>query len=119
MNFLNTHNYDGNIDFNIPESIKLIPFEIKKRKIIEERENVKAKISDRAFDFFDQSLKELDSVNFDDKNNIFYIDVLYMCCVHFKEDDFMILFSDQFEDMSTGFCIQGRTTRLIQLLKAF
>lgn len=60
--------------------------------------------------------------NYDPKNNLHAEDLLYLCAEkildeNFKSrDDFIFIFMIQCEDMRTGMCPQGRTTRLFQTL---
>lgn len=57
--------------------------------------------------------------NFDSSNNIWADDLLVLCLPHLDNPDFREAMTEQLNDMRTGFCPQGRTHRLYQLVKAF
>lgn len=119
MNLLNVHEYDGKLTFIIPDEVKNMKFEDKINQINKFREPFNLKLTTTAFDYFNRSYEELKQNNFDDKNNVNYVDILYLCYKNIDNDDFIKMINEQFEDMQTGFCIQGRTIRLIQILQAF
>lgn len=57
--------------------------------------------------------------NHDPSNSLCADDLIVACWEHRMNEDFMRELEAQLEDMRTGFCPQGRTHRLFQLLAAF
>ena len=57
--------------------------------------------------------------NFDPANNLFACDLLYLLCEKILYDgceEHIKLLLTQLDEMATGLCPQGRTTRLFQIL---
>ena len=62
------------------------------------------------------------SANYDPSNGLYVDDLLYEIYLLSKDpenEDLFDLLASQLEDMRTGFCPQGRTTRLFQVVDAF
>ena len=57
--------------------------------------------------------------NLDTTNGISADDVLCLALPHVTNADFLNCLEEQLLGMSTGFCAQGRTTRLWQVVLAF
>jgi hypothetical protein len=57
--------------------------------------------------------------SYDPTNDISVGDLLFLCKNYIDNQDFMNEFEIQLTDMQTGFCPQGRTHRLFQLLLTF
>jgi len=60
--------------------------------------------------------------NHDTINHLFVDDLLYLCyekIVIEINNDFIEEFRTQLRDLPSGFCVQGRTIRLLQILLAF
>jgi len=60
--------------------------------------------------------------NHDLLNNLFVDDLLYLCyekIVLELNSEFVEEFKIQLKDLPDGFCVQGRTIRLLQILLAF
>lgn len=63
--------------------------------------------------------------NYDPTNNLFAIDLLWLCadlCFSTTKevsDEVSMLINIQLDEMSSGMCPQGRTTRLMQVVSSF
>jgi hypothetical protein len=57
--------------------------------------------------------------NLDKTNELIADDLICLCWFHRNNIDFIECLETQLNDMSTGFCPQGRTHRLFQILIAF
>jgi hypothetical protein len=63
--------------------------------------------------------------NYDPTNELFADDLLYICAwiyfhgTGFDHQDYELLLRLQFTEMMTGMCVQGRTTRLFQIVSAY
>lgn len=61
--------------------------------------------------------------NYDPTNDLYADDLLYLCyeLLHrsFDHNDLTALLNDQFNEMSSGMCPQGRTHRLISVVLAY
>lgn len=63
-------------------------------------------------------------LTYDNTNQLWVCDLLYICSKlvekYKKEDiDFLDLCAIQFDEMSSGMCVQGRTHRLFQIVSAY
>lgn len=66
----------------------------------------------------------VNSSAFDPTNQVKVDDLLYLCCLisenkNVNINDFLGILIIQLEDMATGFCPQGQTTRLLQIVLSF
>ena len=120
---VNTHNYDGRLDISLLPDLATIS-----ELTIEEKIKRGRDIRAIAVDVFDSiPLKYLDLIissigtasNVDHTNGLVADDLLCICWVYRENPNFMIELETQLNDMSTGFCPQGRTHRLFQVLVAF
>jgi hypothetical protein len=59
------------------------------------------------------------SSNFDSSNNMSADDLIALCWIYRYNPNFINELEIQLSDMSSGFCPQGRTHRLFQLILAF
>jgi hypothetical protein len=60
--------------------------------------------------------------NYDPTNDLYADDLLYLCYELLQRscaDDLIKLLNEQFEEMSSGMCPQGRTHRLISVVLAY
>ena len=126
-----THNYDNNISADIYN--KLFPLIIETKKVSGETklvlfDNLRSLIShDKlAIKYYDMMVQDYISQNrnnIDPINKVDAIDLLYIIstfCQNNQESvDIIDLFIEQLKDMQTGFCPQGRTIRLIQIINIF
>ena len=119
MNRIDIHIYDGNIEYKLSNQIIELDTSIKLSKILLDKDKLQSKLTLKALNYYNLMLNELNINNYDNKNNVMLIDLLYLCSNKIDNDDFINMLNEQLEDMETGFCIQGRTTRLVQLLSAF
>ena len=96
-------------------------FKIVKRAIVFNLVYIlKDKITSNAFAHLDVMIKDYGTdKNYDKTNNICGVDLLYLISYHLDNKDFIILLNEQLENMSSGFCQQGRTHRLFQLVLTF
>lgn len=110
---LNTHTYDHSIP-PLPISFTLLFSNTNKIIPIQ---NLRSHLSHPlSLHFFDQIvIDHYNPPNFDQTNNLSAYDLLYLIALHFENIDIPSL-SEQLQDMSTGFCPQGRTIRLYQII---
>lgn len=107
----NTHYYDEKIDItlipNTPKAtIDNLIFSQTRQKI----KNVK---------YYDLMLNN-DPANYDPINKLHALDLLYIVCeISLKNPEILELLEEQLNDMTTGFCPQGRTIRLYQIILPF
>lgn len=124
---LNVHTYDGVINLKSCSVTKYID-EMKNKSMKEKKSLAKEvlrhgeiyKFSKISIDYLNKIIKDIGTnKNFDPTNN-FSVDELICVCWIFRENkNFMKLLEEQLSDMKTGFCPQGRTHRIYQLLLAF
>jgi len=113
---MDLHSYDRITNFKVEDDILLLDKQIKKNKVIQYVHEIQPKISPQSNVFLMGIMNQLDA--YDQINQIYVLDLMYICS-DFTSDDFISEFDTQLFDMSTGFCEQGRTIRLIQLIRAF
>lgn len=124
-NSLNTHFFDGKIQYALDT---IIPY-IDAAKKVTATEKLSAFstlrmgiVDRRALHCFDIIVRDLDgfgrvraSGNYDSANNVYACDLLYACTL-IPTSEMVSLLESQLIDMNSGLCPQGRTTRLIQCL---
>jgi hypothetical protein len=123
---LETHFYDGKLferKVEISESLKKaesITLEDKKVYFLFLRNKIQNCIPDFNFTLFDALVN---SPAYDPSNQFRADNLLYLCyelsCIQEIEKDIIDLVCLQFQDMQTGFCSQGQTTRLFQIIIPF
>lgn len=127
----NTHFYDRNVSKNALRRIE--PVVRLSRNLIKEEKLVclndlrtKLEINnlrDNGIVYYDrmvQSYIKDDSKNYDPVNNLDPIDLLYVVfLISNDNEEILSILSEQLNDMKTGFCPQGRSIRLIQIIDAF
>lgn len=111
---MDLHTYDKKTNFEVPFDILNLEKKIKEKKVIDTFDNIKLNVESNKF--LKDMLLNLNS--FDSINQFYILDILYMCSFIITED-FLNELELQLLDMKTGFCEQGKTIRLIQLIKAF
>lgn len=125
--WLQTHSYDGKLGVftdvsPLKEEIKSasdVPREEKLKKFRDLVNELKDKINFGSLhclstiirDFELRGKDKTSNGNWDPANNLFADDLLWLCC---QNKDAVQLLEIQLEDMVTGMCPQGRTTRLLQ-----
>lgn len=132
---LNTHAYDGKLGQwiskiqgkldeagSISEIEKKRVFEVLHLRLKEYPEFDTA--AERCFKAVNGCTPLHGSGNYDNKNNLYADDLLYICAMLVLSDDNEVVTDAregmlgvlcmQFHDMATGLCPQGRTTRLLQ-----
>ena len=131
-----THTYDGKLQ----KSKQTIENNIQRASKISKKDKVQAFIKlrnnlikykeftpqiQRCFDVIYNTFSQkgrTKSANYDPTNDLYADDLLYLCYEKvFESDsnDFSKMLILQLEDMVSGLCAQGRTTRLLQVLLAF
>ena len=123
MYLLDTHNYDGKLDISLLPDLTYIS-ELTIDDKIERARDIRAIAAEV---FGPIPLKYLDLIissigtasNIDPTNGLVADDLLCICWIYRENPDFMIELETQLQDMRTGFCPQGRTHRLFQVLMAF
>lgn len=116
---LETHFYDGKINKVLPIENNLTVIEKREKGIILYN-NVKNIINPIALHFLKIMIHDMGHANnYDATNKIYADDLICLCCQHMHNDDFIKELEIQLLDMKNGFCSQGRTHRLYQLLIAF
>ena len=121
MEALQLHHYDGKLKYDLPvveyiiddlnnalfEIVKKVP--INKVNIIH---NLNTIVSD-----FSRFGRNINSPNYDPSNNYYACELLLLSSYILKRDEELYpLFFEQIDDMSTGMCPPGRTTRLLQFI---
>ena len=113
---LNTHFYDGKITNELPI-----------QKLMKEKQEYGQDLLDSCKHIDKKAIKYLKTIvkdigtpkNIDSTNKLNADDLLCLCWMHRNNKDFIDELEIQLLDMATGFCPQGRTHRLYQLLLAF
>jgi hypothetical protein len=133
--YLNVHSFDGHLDKvmkcmnpKIKRASK-INYHIKMNAFRNLRDITSHTFSETAMKYLDMIIetfsihkrtKSPTNGNYDSQNNLFACDMLYLLSEKYSESfyniDFLNLLNDILEEMRTGSCPQGRTTRLFQLL---
>lgn len=117
---LDTHHYDGKLNrrsLKGLEEIKLLPLDEK----IKRAEELICRLKDStAINFMKRIAADFDKKsNFDKTNGLIADDLVCLCWNYCNNENFIEILELQLKDMSTGFCSQGRTHRLFQILLAF
>ena len=123
-----THYYDNKLGETVAslkreiEEARSISDDIKKIEFEKLRTLLTPKISPLGLAFFDALVTG--PPTYDPINQLWSTDMLYLCCKFSKNKDVNLgdlleCISSQFEDMSTGFCPQGQTIRLLQIVTSF
>ena len=117
---LNTHHYDGKLiitDFIADiERVKKIDKVTKLTKFNKLADLALTIFQKRNLSVIIRDYKNNSRANYDSSNNLDAADLLYLCCEKMDDDDFRDIFILQLDDMTSGMCPQGRTTRLFQVL---
>ncbi|HMP28029.1 MAG TPA: hypothetical protein PKD85_00430 [Saprospiraceae bacterium] len=123
----NTHDYDNQLGNTKKVLAKLlaeaanVPQNIKMENILKLKEAFVPVSTPQGLNFFNLLVQR---PAYDPINQLHPIDLLYICSVIFMRDtvdkkDFLCNLNIQFEDMATGFCAQGQTIRLLQIIYSF
>lgn len=122
MDPLNTHTYDSQLAINlIPGLTEMKEMNIEDKKI-RGQELLDAAPDMNAISklFLTQIIASMGSpANIDASNGLIADDLLSICWIYRENPKFILELDIQLQDMITGFCPQGRTHRLFQLLLAF
>ena len=122
-----THSYDKCLSNELMEKIKPMVLEssiiIKKDKL-RYFEELRRKIINNviALKYYDKMIYDYiedNNNNYDPINNLDTIDLLYIVYKFSIDNDIISLLIEQLKDMQTGFCPQGRTIRLIQIIQPY
>lgn len=123
-----THSYDNCLSRDLLEKVntlidrfseisreeKLNAFVYLRREII--HDITALKFYDQMIDDFVQNTNN----NYDPVNNIDTIALLYIVyLIYIDNSNIIPLLVEQLKDMKTGFCPQGRTIRLVQLIQSY
>lgn len=117
----NTHYYDNNISLEILTKIGTFPKTNKVEKFNKLRYDIIKYGNLTALKYYDeivQSYVNNDGSNYDPINKIDCSDLMYIIAKKYNNDLLPDLI-EQLEDMKTGFCPQGRTIRLLQIIGSF
>lgn len=123
MEQIDTHYYDGKIDISLlPKLIDLDNVDF--RHIISYVKNnlhlFESKISDKAYQVLKIIVNDIGNTNnFNSFDLISVESLIYLCFEYIENSDFLVLLSEQLEQMLDGFCAQGRTHRIFQILLAY
>lgn len=118
---MNTHSYDGQLlasRLHGLDAIQKLDLETKREYglaliAIMERSPV-------AMHFLKQIVSDIGTAaNFDPTNHLVADDLIGLCWLYRDNPDFVSMLEGQLIDMATGFCPQGRTHRLYQIILAF
>ena len=115
---LNTHFYDGKIMNELP-IVKDLSFE-EKQQCGQDLIKSCLHINTKALYYLSVMVDSIGtSSNIDMTNDLNADDLLCLCWIYRNNIDFVKELEIQLLDMESGFCPQGRTHRLYQLLLAF
>lgn len=122
-NPLDTHSYDYNLaSVQIPDLILIqqLTIEQKRERGAALLQAIQSKIQPRAFSFLSRIVQAMGTAaNIDTTNNLVADDLICLCWNHRENSTFILELEAQLLDMATGFCPQGRTHRLFQILLPF
>jgi len=136
---LNTHSYDGKIVYTIEffheemKKIRLISVDDKNRSFDELRTFLiqnKHTTQNTMICFNSIVSNILSNTNYDGANNLYADDILYLIFMYILDElgenkdklgyidrsEYLILLAQQLDDMISGQCSQGKSTRLMQVL---
>jgi len=120
---LDTHSYDGRLDsknINEIDNVRQLSNDDKLLVINELLEHINTKISDEGLFYLKTIINDIGTDhNYDPTNNLRAEDLLYISKYYQDNDDFVNNLDTQLQDMKTGFCPQGRTHRLYQIILSF
>jgi hypothetical protein len=115
---LNTHSYDGQLNPSL-----LLELDTVQRLSLEEKRTraqdlmAKIRIHPMAMQFLSLIVRDMGTAaNIDSTNDINADDLICLCWNYRDNRNFIMLLEEQLLDMATGFCPQGRTHRLFQIL---
>lgn len=117
----NTHYYDKNISQETLSKIGTFPKTNKLEKFKELRYDIIKCGNLTALKYYDLMITSYinnDGSNYDPINKIDCADLLYLISKKYNQELLPILV-EQLEDMKTGFCPQGKTIRLLQIIGSF
>jgi hypothetical protein len=114
MDLLNTHYYDGKINNCFYSNLSIDEKKNKGNELLSKISNTLAR------HFLTIIINDIGTANNIDNTNHINVDDLICHCWEYKDnEDFLREFEIQLLDMATGFCPQGRTHRVYQVLLAF
>lgn len=118
---LNTHSYDGKIiPTNLKEKLETASFLSLEEKKRRGEALLNYAFSENARHYLQGIIDDISRPqNYDPTNQLRADDLLCLCYEFRQNEDFNKELEIQLLDMKTGFCPQGRTHRLYQLLQAF
>lgn len=117
MYHTDTHTYDGKIN---PSTLC---HSVQNLSLIEKRDkgnDLLKYVNPKSKYFLSKIIDDIGTKNnIDETNNINADDLICLAWNYRHNKDFINLLNEQLMDMSTGFCPQGRTHRLYQLILAY
>lgn len=115
---LNTHNYDGKLNAHLLPPVSLSLDEKKERG--QHLILATSTMNPIARHYLKNIVDSIGTPsNVDNTNGLVADDLICLCWVYHENPAFIIELETQLLDMATGFCPQGRTHRLYQILTAF
>jgi hypothetical protein len=118
----NVHEFDGKLSpdaiLRLDELEDYTPFEkrIKCSKLLQTTDHFDP-VAKRHLNLCIEDIGK--EANIDRTNNLVADDLLYLCAEYYCDDEFLKVLETQLCDMETGWCAQGRCSRLYQTLLAF
>lgn len=115
---LNTHFYDGKIINELPivENLTIAEKQQCGKDLIQSCLHINPK----ALYYLNAIVNDIGTINnIDHTNHINADNLICLCWMHRNNDIFIKELEIQLLDMETGFCPQGRTHRLYQIIAAF
>lgn len=121
---LNTHSYDGklnissDLNLSIVHQLSLAQKQTRGRELLDACQN----INTRAFSYLNSIVQDMGTYkNVDNSHHppLIADDLICLCWEYRDNPEFISELEIQLMDMATGFCPQGRTHRLFQILMAF
>jgi hypothetical protein len=118
---LNTHSYDGKLDISrLTDIISIQKFSLDEKRYRGNELRRILKLNPIATKYLDGIVTSMGtSANIDSTNGLIADDLICLCWTHRENLEFVSVLETQLMDMATGFCPQGRTHRLFQILLAF
>lgn len=113
---LNTHWWDGKLDKNLLKNIDMVK-ELSLDQKKEKMATLLPFLSNKLW--LEQIINDAGTENNFDQTNGLVAEDLVCLSSDLISPDFIFMLEEQLNDMVTGFCSQGRTHRLFQLVLAF
>ena len=118
---IDVHTYDGVIDTTQLRELKMFDnLNIEEKKERGLRLATTLNMCGKAKNIFRKMVEDMGTnANIDTTNGLIADNLILLCLKHQYNENFINILEEQLMDMQSGFCAQGRTHRLYQILLAF